>query len=305
LTIGPVLLVATCYAIAAPSHRLVTPESANPARDTTVDKIDSNEPLESRCRSAAKKLRASLGIDWNIIIREPFVLGGDATAEELDERYKKTVVPTARALAFSYFSETPRNPIVLLICSSDDRFRECNLRLDDQERNQYSGIYVRKHRRVIVNIASGEGTLAHELTHSLAHADFPTMPEWFEEGLASLHEECEFSTDGLHLIGNSNWRHEVAFEALERGELRLIEDVSSNRFGSPHRANIDYAYVRSLCLYLQKRGLLEQFYHACRSNAGSDPTGLRSLCQVAHAANPRAIDDAFRVWLIAQRPRGQ
>jgi len=213
-----------------------------------------------------------------------------------------TVIPTARALEFSYFHRPPIHPTSILICSSDERFRECNLALDDRERDQYSGIYVRKFRRVIVNIATGDGTLAHELTHALAHADFPTMPEWFEEGLASLHEECEFSSDGLTLIGNPNWRREVAIEALNRGELRLLEDVASKRFGTSDRAHVDYAYVRSFCLFLQERGLLESFYHACRINAAIDPTGLRSLCEVAETSGPSPIDDDFRKWLLRHAP---
>ena len=129
------------------------------------------------------------------------------------------------------------------------------------------------------------------------------MPEWFDEGLASLHEECEFSDDGLRLIGNQNWRHEVALDALYCGNLRLLEDVTSKRFGSSERANVDYAHVRSLCLYLQERGLLELFYRTCRLNSAVDPTGLRSLCSAASAVDPRSFDDAFRSWLISRQTR--
>jgi hypothetical protein len=231
-------------------------------------------------------------------------LGGDLTELELDESYRQTILPTARALAVSYFSNRPRHPTIVLLCSSDEQFRLCNRRLDDVDRNQYSGIYSRAHRRVIVNVSSGEGTLAHELTHALAHADFPTMPEWFDEGLASLHEECEFSNDGHRLIGNENWRNEVARKALENGELRLLEDVASKRFGSRDRAHTDYAYVRSLCLYLQERGLLESFYRTCRSNSTSDPTGVRSHCQVTESSCPRELDDAFREWLLSHSMHG-
>jgi hypothetical protein len=333
LTIGPVLLVTACYVVAAPSNS--TPKTGPETdRDAAIEVTSAEIPLATKCYNVAKQLRTSLAagprsgstsrdrpdpgrkvnaddnsqsgrnspLEWNVIVREPFVLAGDLIAEELEEHYLQTIGPTVRALALSYFRERPRQPIAVVICTSDERFRQCNLLLDAQERDQYSGVYVRKHRRVIVNIASGEGTLAHELTHALAHADFPTMPEWFEEGLASLHEECEFSADGQHLIGNTNWRREVALEALQQGELRLLEDVSSHRFGLPDRAHIDYAYVRSFCLYLQELGVLEAFYHACRRSADQDATGLRTLCAVTEMPSPRAIDDAFRSWLIAQRP---
>jgi len=298
LTIGPALLVATCYAIAAPSYRLPHQEPVTIDEEAASDDASIDQPLNVRCLATAKSLRAELFADWSVIIHEPFILGGDLSEQELEDAYEQTIVPTARALARGYFSRRPRQPLTILLCSSDERFHECNLRLDNQERRQYAGLYVRKHRRVMVNLASGEGTLAHELTHALAHADFPSMPEWFDEGLASLHEECQFSDDGLRLIGNENWRLGVAVEALHRGELRLLQDVTSKRFGSSERANTDYAYVRSMCLYLQERGLLEAFYRECRANSASDPTGLHSLCDVTNSLVPAALDDAFRAWLI-------
>lgn len=298
LTIGPIVLVAICYVIAAPSGASTVPERDAPTRDATEEDGGSSQSLEDACRTSAASLTERLGPQWSAIIREPYVIAGDCPVFELDQRYEQTIVPTARALTLSYFDTNPQRPIVILICSSDDRFRECNLKLDDRERRLYSGIYSRPHRRLIVNIGSGEGTLAHELTHAMAHSDFPQMPEWFDEGLASLHEECEFSADGSRLIGLDNWRREAALEALHRGELRLLLDLASNQFGTAQRANLDYAYVRSFCLYLQERGLLEAFYRTCRQNRSHDPTGLRSLCQVANVTDPQVIDDDFRAWLI-------
>ena len=300
LTIGPVLLVATCYAIAAPSRpdRNTTQFAQS---DTDPELVVANdEPLSVRCDTMASLLRNQLPSGWTLIVREPFVLGSDLTRQELEQHFEQTIIPTSRVLAANYFTRDPIHPIGILVCSSDRSFRDCNRRLDDQDRDQYSGIYSRKHRRLIVNISTGEGTLAHELTHALAHADFPSMPEWFDEGLASLHEECEFSADGQHLIGNENWRREVARDALERGELRMLEDVTSRRFGDAGRAHIDYAHVRSLCLYFQDRGLLEAFYRTCRANTKTDATGLRSICDVAGAADPKTLDDQFRAWLLSR-----
>lgn len=301
LTIGPILLVTACYVVAAPS-RLRSNPTESLVSDHAKSDVEPSTPLNLCCVTTANDLRNRLGREWAVIVHEPFVVCGDLSAEELDQYYHQTIFPTARALESCYFNEAPRHPITLLLCSSDERFRNCNLLLDDQERSQYSGLYLRKQRRVIVNLASGEGTIAHELTHALAHADFPSMPEWFDEGLASLHEECEFASDGMQLIGIENWRVGTALEALHRGELRLLEDVTSKRFGSAERAAVDYAHVRSLCLYLQKRMLLKSFYYLCRANSKSDPTGLRSLCFVADATDPKSLDDAFRAWLIAQHP---
>lgn len=294
------LLVATCYAIAAPLHRDVASDSANlPSVNEDSVPIPGRSLIE-RCRETAVQLRSQLPKTWNFVVVEPYVLGGDLRNDELMDRYEQTIVPIVRALSNSYFSEKALHPISILLCSSDEAFRDCNLRLDQLERNQYSGLYSRKQRRLLINIASGEGTLAHELTHALAHVDFPAMPEWFDEGLASLHEECRFSADGTQLIGDHNWRTHAAMTALNSGELRLLKDVVSNRFGAAHRAATDYAYVRTFCLYLQQQDLLQTFYRLCKQNALSDRTGLKSLCQVAGASEPKVIDDAFREWLLSR-----
>jgi len=301
LTIGPILLVTACYIVAAPSRLRSNPTDVANVSEQTEPDVDPSIPLSVQCNTTADGLRSRLGREWIVVTHEPFVIGGDLSAEQLNQCYHQTVVPIARALESRYFERSPRHPISVMLCSSDERFRQCNLLLDDQERSQYSGLYLRKQRRVIVNLASGEGTIAHELTHALAHANFPTMPEWFDEGLASLHEECEFSADGLQLIGVENWRVGTALDALHGGKLRLLEDVTSKRFGAAERATIDYAHVRSLCLYLQERMLLKSFYDLCRANSKADPTGLRSLCYVAEAPDPKTLDDAFRVWLLARR----
>ena len=57
--------------------------------------------------------------------------------------------------------------------------------------------------------------VAHELTHALGHFDFPEMPEWFDEGLASLHEDARFSDDHLD-DGVPNWRRRYLLLACRK-----------------------------------------------------------------------------------------
>ena len=40
-----------------------------------------------------------------------------------------------------------------------------------------------------MNIGPGPGTLSHELVHPYMEANFPNVPAWFNEGLASLYEQ--------------------------------------------------------------------------------------------------------------------
>ena len=299
LTLGPILMVTACFVIAAPAR--TDTNSLNVVTEEP-ESADDERTLAEQCDAVATELRTQLPAHWIVSSLEPFILSGNLSQQELDFSFRETILPTVRALQRQYFHTPITRPITIILCSSDAVFRQCNLSLDQNERNEYSGIYSRRDRRLIVNISTGDGTLAHELTHALAHADFPKLPEWLDEGLASLFEECEFSLDGSRLIGLENWRVQAARDAIQRGELRLIQDVASTRFATRDRANVDYAYARSFCLYLQERGLIEEYYRLYHDNATSDPTGLRTLCLLTGGSTPQDIEDGFRGWLM-QRSR--
>jgi len=297
LTLGPLVLVAVCYAVAAPGRSSAS-RSGLASASATHDYIAVESRHQSeRCESVASRLRQQLPPDWCVVAHEPFVLGGDCELSHLNDLYRNTILPTAQALSVQYFDQPPNWPVTILLCSTDAAYRECQRRLGEQERSEYSGVYSRVEHRVVINVATGDGTLAHELTHALAHADFPSMPEWFDEGLASLHEECEFSNDGLRLVGLDNWRKGTLREASQLEQLRPLKDFATARFATSDRAAIDYAHARYFCLFLQQRGLLEPFYRKCRSRMETDPTGVISLCELFATVRPAEIDTRFQAWL--------
>ena len=222
-------------------------------------------------------------------------------ATTLEGAYRDTIAPTARALGICYFDRSPTEPITILLLSSPDSYRRCTARLGYGDREEYAGIYIRAERRLVLNVATGEGTLAHELTHALAHVDFPEMPQWFDEGLASLHEECQFSDDGLHLIGAPNWRGELLQQAFAARKLPALAELLTKPFGRAADAPLDYAQARYLCLYLQERRLLGAYYRKCRANVAVDPTGGWSLAAVLGHADLAEADAEFRAWLTAER----
>jgi len=51
------------------------------------------------------------------------------------------------------------------------------------------GYYSTQHRALLMNIATGGGTLVHEIVHPFMRANFPACPAWFNEGLGSLFEQ--------------------------------------------------------------------------------------------------------------------
>jgi len=291
LTTGPLAILAICYAIAAPTS------GSNRSGLLSSSLLNSSpRNLSRECRRVADELAERLPPEWNSIIREPFVIAGDFPAEELGRYYRDTVAPTSRALAVQYFDTAPTWAITLVLCSTEERFRECHRALGERDRHGYAGIYSRSEHRIIVNVASGEGTLAHELTHALAHADHEHLPEWLDEGLASLYEECEFSVDGLRLVGLENWRGTAVREVLAEGNLQSIADLASEDFAKQN-PSLDYAQARYFCLFLQQRNLLDPFYRKSRSRVKTDPDALQSLCELFETEDVRVIDRQFQKWL--------
>jgi hypothetical protein len=270
------------------------PESAHPE---TADPLQKS--LVAGCQRVREQMSRRLGHEYVSIVHTPFVIFGDFDAARLEGVYRETILPARRALSIAFFDRSPDQPVTIVLLSGDDAYERCSYALEGRGRAAYAGYYERKDRRLIVNLDTGEGTLAHELTHALAHFDFPDMPEWFDEGLASLFEEARFSQDRLHITGRGNWRSRDLLPALRDGTLRPLESLIGEARVRNDRQAIDYAHARYFCLYLQQRGLLEAFYRKFRQAAGRDPTGLRTLRGLFAVNDLSSLDTEFRAWALA------
>ena len=301
LTIGPVLIIAACYWLTMTDRGQAALAWQStwevPAGGSTASPNDGGR-LTAACRRRAGELAALLTADFHLIIRPPYVLAGNLPVSELERHYRETIRPTADVLARCYFRRKPNAPIAILLFADNASYREFSQEFDGQRRDAYSGYYERADRRIMVNVQTGNGTLAHELTHALAHFDFPDMPEWFDEGLASLHEQAEFSPDGERLLGVVNWRRYHLLYALRTGRLRSIAAlIAAERIREGHEA-IDYAHARYFCMFLQSRNRLIDYYRTFRDNVRRDPTGLATLFRLFNGQTPAEIDAQFRHWLL-------
>ena len=302
LTVGPVLLTAGSYCLSIDREELanepavviaddvVTPANGTPSEVT---------PLDSQCRVVAKSLQPRLIPGSVILVRPPFVVAGNLPEEQLDRYERDLIQPISQALATDFFDTPPTKPITIILLAGDRSYREQSRRLGDVRTECYFGYYERNERRVVANVATGNGTLAHELTHALAHFDFPGIPEWFDEGLATVFEQSEFSEDGLHLVGLANWRQSILTLAVKRNELRPLTDLLSRQEIRLGREEIDYAHARYFCLYLQKRRLLGPYYRKYRANIEHDPQGIATLRTLLQVESLNEADKDFRRWVIS------
>lgn len=307
LIFGPPIIVAVSYCLAMlDGDEHVKPE-LHSAPSTTTDRANrtatTSVQLNSSCRQTAASIQERIGGNCQIIVRPPFVLAGEFDVDQLERYHRLLVSPIARALSTVYFDTPPTEPITILFFSGDQPFRDQARRLDRRSVGREYGYYHHADRRIVINAATGNGTLAHELTHALARDDFPEIPPWFDEGLAALHEQCEFSDDGLRLNGMSNWRLNVLLDAIQLSKLDSIEALISRPSIPPERADVDYAHARYFCLYLQSRRLLAPFYRKFRRAVETDPTGIVTLRKLLQADSLETTDDEFRRWALDLAPR--
>jgi hypothetical protein len=227
-------------------------------------------------------------------------LAGDLSEDELDRLFREAILPVTAALWRSYYDRKPDKPVTIVALASEASYRAAASSLDDYEPLAYAGYTKRDRRRIVFNLSTGRGTLAHELAHVLAAFDFPGMPEWFDEGLAALHEEASFSGDGLTMVGSSNWRSRLLHEALREGQLPALETVIKSPEFRGEGEGLNYAVVRCFCQYLQERGLASHFYRKFRDAVEDDPSGISTLCALLGVATIDDVDRDFRAWALTK-----
>lgn len=318
LIVGPCLLIGGSYCMTVGRSKAAS-QPAGSTRNAKSENFDLNKleagaqsgltkstpsnsanagQISVACDKRARELAKYVESDHRIIVRPPFILAGDISVKSLDQHYRKTILPTARALQLAYFDTQPTEPITILLYANEKAYQAASLKLDGRNSTNYYGYYIRTDRRIVLNVQTGAGTLAHELTHALAHFDFPEIPEWFDEGLAAVYEEADFSDDGLRLVGVSNWRLNHLLHAMQKQQLQSLEALISARKIRSDREAIDYAHARYFCLYLQERGLLPSFYRKFKMNSADDPSGLKTLREMFDKSNLDSVDRDYRQWVI-------
>jgi len=242
-------------------------------------------------QQTAAALKRMLPQTFHFLIHPPFVMTGDLPLNRLQALHSQIVDPVSRALQSTYFQHTPKQPISIVICSTEAEFRRLAREWDGHTEAGYHGYYQRDKRRILLDLQAGYGSLAHELTHALTQADCEHLPEWFDEGLGALHEDATLTANNKGLIGLPNWRCRVTQQALQSGQLPSLLDLTEpNRFRTGH-VEVRYAMARSLCLFLQDERLLVPFYKALRKRPQDDLSGLKTLCQILHVADVNAAEE--------------
>lgn len=244
----------------------------NPPKQGAFSKAAYDEHIKAlRIRLHGKKLG-----HLNIRIEEPFVVVGDGTAAELEQR-SETVRWAADLLEQDFFAKRPTKILDVFLFGGADSYERGVKVLTGSSPSTPYGFYSRSDGGLFMNIATGGGTLVHEIVHPYVEADFPDAPPWLNEGLGSLFEQCA-ERDG-HIVGLPNWRLAGLQRTITNGKLqsfRTLTDKGSGAFYTDD-SGTNYAQARYLLFYVQSKGLLRDFYRTFRAARAKDPTGFETL----------------------------
>jgi hypothetical protein len=233
------------------------------------------------------------GNDFTVLIEHPFVVVGDESSEVVERRALQTVRWATERLKVEYFSQDPNQILDVWLFKNKRSYDANTLRMFGEKPSTPYGYYSSTDGALVMNIATGGGTLVHEIVHPFIEANFPECPAWFNEGLGSLYEQSN-SREG-RIIGLTNWRLAGLQRAIARDEVPSFGTLCSTTTQQFYRADpgTNYAQARYLCYFLQERGLLKKFYHEFVAHHKTDPTGYKTLKKTLGTDD---MDEFKRQW---------
>jgi len=236
--------------------------------------------------------------EFTIAVEKPFVVVGDEPAPRVARRAERTVRWAARHLRKSFFDADPDHILDVWLFRDRKSYETHTMTLFKGRPDTPYGYYSSYHRALVMNIATGAGTLVHEMVHPYVEANFPQCPPWLNEGLGSLYEACG-EQDG-RIMGNVNWRLRRLKVAIRRDDLPSFEELCSmdaNEFYGTSKGD-SYAQSRYLCLWLQEKGRLRTFWRQFLAARKVDESGYATLTGVIGAKSMAVFKAEWQAWVM-------
>src|SRR3954467_12447439 len=172
-----------------------------------------DELAERRARLEAR-LR---GQGFTVVVEPPFVVIGDEAPATVKHHASGILRWSIRLLEAEYFAKRPDKLIEIWLFRNKDTYMKGAKKFFGDEPDTPYGYYSSEHDAMVMNIGPGAGTLVHEVVHPFMEANFPNVPAWFNEGLASLYERP--SEKKGHIVGLPNWRLPNLKKQIKDGTL--------------------------------------------------------------------------------------
>jgi hypothetical protein len=238
--------------------------------------------------------------DFHVVPVAPFVVIGDEPPAQVERRAQRTVQWAVSRLQRDFFPRDPQQTIDIWLLKDADSYRKHSRQLFGINPSTPFGYFSQPHQALVMNISTGGGTLVHELVHPLMAANFPQCPAWFDEGLASLYEQCG-DREG-RIWGYTNWRLRGLQRAIRAGRVpsfkQLCHTSPREFYGEDEGSAVYYAQARYLCYYLQEKGKLREFYRRFRNARRRDPAGYDTLCEVLQEPDMQQFQQRWEKFVL-------
>ena len=248
-----------------------------------------------------KKNLGRVAQSFSIVIQKPFVVIGDEPKEIVQQRAQNTVKWAVDRLTRDFFTKDPDDILDVWLFKDEASYeKHARLLFGDTPSTPY-GYYSSHHKALIMNIATGGGTLVHEIVHPFMEANFDACPPWLNEGLGSLYEQSG-DVDG-HIHGFTNWRLpglQRAIRAKNVPSFKTLTEMDTSAFYNDDKGT-NYGQSRYLCYYLQEKGVLVKFYQEFLARQKEDPSGFKSLQKVLGERDMDAFKTKWEKYVLGLR----
>lgn len=232
------------------------------------DELTSRIILLGKNIEAMQKTQKNLP-NFNIYITKQFIIASDKvfSTQEID-RFDQVLTNYLNFLVREYHMLTPINYITIYF-TSNYYYNFINLALKLHGLYLIEGIAgysypIDQSIAIFTNIKQyGYGNLLHELFHLAVRGNFGDIPQWLDEGIASLYEE--FNINESRFIGLPNWRGDIIKENPNKiptlKELIKVDWFDKKFVGKNGvELPIYLAIARYFTLYMQDLGILSKVY---------------------------------------------
>lgn len=277
---------------ATPAPANLPPPPAQPAPPAPLQQKDFDQAIAS----AKKMIGAETG--FGMVIEKPFLVvssSGQATAQKWAEG---TVRWASERLKKEYFARDPDHVITIWLFSGKTPYEKYNKQFWGSTPTTPYGYYSSTHKVLVMNIATGGGTLVHEIVHPYMATNFPECPAWFNEGMGSLYEQSVESRGSIR--GVTNWRLAGLKEAIQEAKLPTFKDLTGYNpqtfYGQG--SGTHYAQARYLLYYLQEKELLNKYFKSFLENRLKDPSGYETLQTVLGEKDMADFQKRWQTWAM-------
>lgn len=278
--VGILLLVFT-YRLNPDTHSARNQPAAAPEASPTTATTPSTRFTDADFARHVARLKKKLpSKDFSVVISRPFVVIGDEPPEGVRQHSLNTVKWAVDKLKQDFFSQDPKEILDIWLFKDAASYEKHTRLLFGEKPGTPYGYYSSRHKALIMNIATGGGTLVHEIVHPFIEANFPACPPWLNEGLGSLYEQCG-EVDG-HIHGFTNWRLpglQAAIKSNAVPSFQTLTSLDAHGFYNEDKGT-NYGQARYLCYYLQQHNLLTKFYKEFHARQKEDPTGYQTLQKI-------------------------